>query len=133
MSNAAGKLPDGFHLLRMVQGLASLFQGELGFPPLGKVPGDFCVAHQVLRRVADRIDDDAGPKAGPVLAYPPALALELAFARRRREGFRRQSRLPVLLGVEPREVLPEDFSLLNPLKRRAPGFQLVTMPLTSIM
>jgi hypothetical protein len=98
-----------------------------------QVPGDFRVAHQVLRRVADRIDDDAGPKAGSVLAYPPALALELAFARRRRQGFRRQSRLPVFLGVEPREVLTEDFSLSYPLKRRAPGFQLVTTPLTSSM
>jgi hypothetical protein len=50
---------------------------RLGGFPLGEVAGDFDVPDEVACGVAERIDDDVGPIAAPVLADPPALSSNL--------------------------------------------------------
>ena len=90
-----------------------LFLGRLA---LAQVARDLGEAEEVRRGVADRVDDDVGPEARAVLADAPALVLEAALFHRRLQGAFRQAGGAVFLGIEPGEVLAEDFRLLVALE-----------------
>ena len=75
---------------------------------LAQIASDLCEADQLAGFVTDRIDDDAGPESRPVLADSPALCLEPPFVPGSLESDARNLRLPVLLGVEAREMLTHD-------------------------
>src|SRR6185437_16143639 len=76
--------------------------------PLGQVAGDLGVADQFPARLADRVDHHMRPEAAAVLAHPPAFALEATLAGGDAQGFVREPGLPLLLGVEPGEMLTHD-------------------------
>ena len=80
-----------------------------GGSALGEVARNLGKAEQRSRGIADRVDDDIGPEPGAVLADAPALAFELALAGGGGQRAGRQPPAPILLGVETREVLAEDF------------------------
>ena len=108
-------------------------QGTFGLPPLGQVARYFGEADQPAGIVPDRVDDDVSPEVGAVLADAPTLAFEFSLALGNFEGVRGKARLAVLLGIKTREILTDDFARSYPLKRLAPGFQLVTVPSGSSM
>ena len=107
--HAAGQLADRLDLLRVHQRLARAVEGELRLAALGDVARDLGEADQPARRLADGVDHDVGPEAGAVLALPPALGLEAAFALGDRQAARRLAAAAVLVGVEDREMLADDF------------------------
>ena len=124
MGHAAGQLTDGLELLRLEQGLARLFQGPLGFQPLGNVAGDLGEADDLAVVAADRVDHHMRPESRPVLALPPALLFEAAFGGGDLERLGRLARLAILFGVEPREVLADDLVgpvALDPLGAGVPA------------
>ena len=131
VDGVVGDILDQQPELLLVSGFAS---GHPRSPCVRSGPGDLGIADDTAGLVADRIDDDICPETGAVLADPPAFAFELPGPRR---GLKRELRnppRPVLLGVEPGKVLADDFGQQRrPLKRWAPGFQLVTMPSASSM
>jgi hypothetical protein len=55
--------PSAGELLRLERELTPFFDFFLGFLALGQVAGDLGKADNSSRWVADRIDDDVGPKA----------------------------------------------------------------------
>jgi hypothetical protein len=75
--------------------------------PVGDVAGDLGKAKELTLLVADRVDDDVGPETGTVLAYPPALRLELALTRGNAQRPARQVGLEVLRREEAREMFAE--------------------------
>jgi len=77
--------------------------------PATDIARDLGEADQLALCIADGIDDDQRPEAGTVLAQPPGLVIETAFVPRGRQSFRGPLREPVLLDIEDREMLAEDF------------------------
>src|SRR6185312_9344127 len=74
--------------------------------------------------VADRIHDDTRPEAMTVLADSPPLHLDSAGTRRRLERLARHAPLPILLGVEEREMPADDLFraiALDPLGAGVPA------------
>src|SRR6185312_4244705 len=72
---------------------------------------------------ADRVDHDARPEASAVLAHAPAFRLVFALAPRSRQRLLRDPALPVLIGIETREVVPDDLLggvALDALRARVP-------------
>jgi len=88
---------------------------------LGHVAGHFGKADELAVVVADRIDHRAHPKAGAILADAPPLALKFALAARGFEHSFRHPGLAVFLGVEHREVLPENILGRIALDSLGPG------------
>ncbi len=119
--HAAGKLSDGFHLLRLDENLAGLLEGRLRLPALREIAGDLRESQKLSVRRPDRVNDDAGPEAGPVLPDTPALVLEFSFRRGGFEGVFRQPGAAILLGVKAREVLAENLRGLVALEAPGPG------------
>src|SRR6185312_8702088 len=74
---AAGQLAERIELLCFRQMLLHLFQLELGVATLGDVAGDLGKADEPAV-LPDRVDDDAGPEEGAVLADAPAFLLVTA-------------------------------------------------------
>ncbi len=99
------------------------------------VAGDLGKANQAARLVADRIEDDKGPKPRavffgranlPTQSGPYRSAVAKANLGR---SFSRSSGC-----VKDRKRLPEDlFAAEYPLRRSAPVFQLLTVPSLSSM
>ena len=108
MRHAAGELADGVHLLRLIELLARRFQALLPFAPLGDVARDLGEADDIALRVADAVDDNAGPEPGAVLAHAPALGLVPAFARRGRQRAGRDLFGVIFRGVEFRKMPADD-------------------------
>ena len=109
MRDAAGELADRIHLLRLEQRLAGALQRLLGVFAFGDVAGDLGEAEEPAILAADGIDHHMRPEAGAVLAHPPAFAFEPPLSHR---GFQRPLRhrpWPILLGIESREMLADDF------------------------
>jgi hypothetical protein len=67
-----------YSLDQLAEALLAFEQGAFGKPPVGQVAGDFRIADQPARRVADRVDDCMGPETRAVLAHPPAFGFEPA-------------------------------------------------------
>src|SRR6185437_13472500 len=88
--------------------LLHLFQPELAFAPLGDVPCDLGKADQ-LAVFTDRIDNDAGPEEGAVLADAPAFFLIATVLLGDRERARRLAVGAIGLGIEARKMLAENF------------------------
>ena len=101
VSDAAGQLADPFHLL-------CLEQPFFGGAALGQVSRDLGKADDSSLRVPDRIDNHASPEPRPILADPPAFRLILAGAGSRLQCLLWNLALPVLVGIELREVLTDD-------------------------
>ncbi len=81
VGDAAGQLAHRFHLLRLEQGLAGLFQRQLGIAPLGDVAGDLGIADEGAILVVDSIQQHGGEEALAILADAPAFLLILAGER----------------------------------------------------
>jgi hypothetical protein len=99
----------------------ALPQPRLGLPPLGQVAGDLGEAHQPTVSIPDWVDDDVRPEAAAILAHPPAFAFKRAIPRRGLQRPLRQSRPPIGLGVEDREMLAQDLGFLVALEAACPG------------
>ena len=84
--------------------------------PLREVARDLSVSHKLARRIADRIDDNVGPKSASILAHTPSLALESAVFGGRGENARRQACRAVFVDVEAREGLAKNLGLLISLE-----------------
>ncbi len=108
VGDAAGELAHRLHLLGLGQGSLRLRQRLFGAAALGDVAGYLGEADMRTVLAADRIDDDAGPEAGPIAAQAPALGRELALRECGGERPGRHVPRPVLLGVEAREVGADD-------------------------
>ncbi len=78
VGDAAGELAERLHLLRLGELLAGLLERDLRLVLRCDVAGDLGKADQFAGIVANGIDHHAGKEAAAVLAYPPALRLELA-------------------------------------------------------
>lgn len=114
-----GVVDHAFHqqaefLLALAQGLGRLF-------PLAQVAGDLGVADQLALGRPDRIDDHMGPEPAAVLANPPPLLLETAFGRGLRQRPGRHAGGPVLVRIEAREMLADDFRRRIALEPLGPG------------
>jgi hypothetical protein len=101
----------------------------LRFLLLADVAGDLSEADQLAGLVVDGIDDDAGPEAGAVLANAPAFGFELAFLGGGPQRFRRNAGCLILLGIEAREVAPDDLVGLVALEATRAGIPGGDMPL----
>ena len=109
MRHAAGKLPQRVKLLRLSQLFLEFFHLLLGFTTLGDVTGDLGEADKPVLVIAYRIDDDACPKEGAILANAPALFLVAAAFQCKPERTRGPAGGLICAGVEAGEVLPDDF------------------------
>ena len=109
MGDAAGKLTDRFELLCLEGELPRLLQFFLGFPALGYVAGDLGVADSVSFVITDGINNDMSPKPGSVLANAPSLFFEASVIPDGLKCQLRKARRSVLVCVETRKVLPDDF------------------------
>jgi hypothetical protein len=92
-----------------------------GFLAFGQVTRDLSKSDDVSRRIADRIDDDIGPKACSVFADAPAFGFEFPFTC---GGLQRKGGLSgylVFLAVKPRKVLTDDFIGCVPLETLSAG------------
>src|SRR5215207_786136 len=67
--DAPGELTDRFHLLRLEELLACLFELLLGFTLLGQVAGDFCEPDDFTLVITVRVDDNASPEARAVFTH----------------------------------------------------------------
>jgi hypothetical protein len=112
VGDAARQLAHGFHLLE--ERLASLSQFAFGVLPVRNVPSDLGETDQLTSIVANGVDHYVRPEAATVLAQAPAFRLPTTFGRRLLQGFAGDARLPLLLGIETREVVPEDLVAYNP-------------------
>ena len=81
-------------------------------PPFGYVTGNLGEADVSAAIIMERIDYYAGPEAGSILADAPAFAFKFALCGCRRECPCRQPLRPIFVGVEPGEVLAENFVAL---------------------
>src|SRR4030095_9512195 len=95
-------------LLRFRKLLLHLLELELGVAPLGDVAGDFGEADEPAL-LPDRIDADAGPEEGAVLADAPAFLFVAALFPGDRERAKRLAVGAVGFGVKTGEVLADDF------------------------
>src|SRR4051812_12544457 len=105
--HAASQLTKRIELLRFRKLLLHLLELELGVAPLGDVAGDLGEADEPAV-LPDRIDDDAGPEEGAVLADAPALFFIAAAFPGDRERAKRLTAGAVGFGVEAGEVLADD-------------------------
>ena len=105
MGDTAGQFADGVHLLALEDRLARLLQCLGRLAPFGEVAGDLGKAQQFAGRIADRIDHDAGPETGAILADAPALRLEPAFALGGVERTGGEAGHAVFLRIEAGEIL----------------------------
>ena len=108
MRHPAGELAERVELLRLGQVLLHLLELELGLAPLGRVAGDLGKTDQFAALV-DRIDHDAGPEEGAVLAHPPAVVLVAPGLPGGRQRTCWLAVGAIGLGVEAGEMLAEDF------------------------
>jgi len=106
----------GHALHQQAEALLAGAQRVLGLLALGDVARDLGVAEQVAVLVMDRVDDDAGPETGAVLAHAPALGFVFTLGKRGGQGARRQAAFAVFRRVETREVLPQDLGRLVALE-----------------
>ena len=85
--------------------------GESGFGLLlfGFVVGELGEALKIARLVVDRGGEDPGPEPRSVLPHPPTLGREAAVGGRGAQTPVGRARSGVLLGIEAREMLSEDF------------------------
>ena len=93
---------------------------------LGHVAGDFGEADEVAV-AEDGIDDDSGPKTAPVFANAPGFRHEATGFGGDLQCLLRNSLGAVLLGVEAREVLADDFAFaitLDALRARIPTYDM---------
>ena len=109
VGDAAGQLAERFHLLRLRELLAGLFERDLRLALRGDVAGDLGEADQFAGVVADRVDDDAGVETAAILAHAPALRFVLPLARGNLERALGLARGAVLLGKEEPEMPADDF------------------------
>ncbi len=107
MRHAAGQLAERVQLLGFRQLRLHLFELELGLAAFGDVAGDLGKADQ-FAVLADRVDHDAGPEEGAVLADAPAVLLIAAGFARDAQRARRLAVGAVGFGVEAGEVPAED-------------------------
>ena len=110
MRDAAGQLAERVHLLRLEERRLRLLERLLRLPPLGEVACDLGEADQPPGPVTHRVDHHVGPEPAAVLADPPAFRLETALRLGGAQRPLRQAGLPVLVGVETREMLAEDLA-----------------------
>ena len=96
-------------------------QRLFGGPALGQVARDLGEAEQRAVGRQNRIDDDVGPEASPVLPDAPALGLETALLGRDAQCALGQPRAAVLRGIEAREVPADDLLLAIALQALGPG------------
>ena len=109
MRHAAGELAERVHLLRF--GKLPLNSGKLHLrlAALGDIAGDLGVADQLAGFIANRIDHHAGPEERTILADAPAfLFIAAGLACNRQRPCRAAGGL-ILVGVEAREMLADDF------------------------
>jgi hypothetical protein len=123
----------GDALQEQSQLLFALVDPLFGCLALAQVARDLGKADDLTGRHSDRIDDDVGPETRTVLAHAPAFGLEFSVAGGGLQRAGRKAGFAVFLGVKSREVLADDFGGGVTVKRCAPGFQLVTMPVWSSM
>ena len=133
MSDAAGQLTDGVHLLRLEQRRLSLTKSALRFLLLRDVAGDLGKAEKCAVWRTNWIDNNMGPEATSILSDAPPFVLESTLPRRRLKGPLRLAPCAIFGRVELREMLAENFRTRYPLNRCAPGFQLITRPSGSSM
>ena len=128
MRDAASKVADRFHLLRLVERRAGLVEFYLGFPPFADVLGDLGKAEQRAGFIPQRIDDDMSPKAAAVLADTPAFFLEFSFAFRclQRTLWLAGGAIPV--GIKLRKMPADDLSRAVTLDALRAEIQLATLP-----
>src|ERR1019366_8866230 len=110
--------------------LALLGLGELDLLLLrslsrGQIAGDLREAEKLaVPGISDGRDDDVRPEARAVLAYAPAFIFESPDPSRNLQLAFAHARAHVLVAVEPREVLADDFVglvSLDPLGAEVPG------------
>ena len=121
--HAAGQLAERVELLRFRQLLLHLLELELGLAALGDVAGDLGEADE-LAVLVDRVDDDAGPEEGAVLADAPAFLLVAALFPGNAQRAERLAVGAVGFGVEAGEVLADDLVgriALDPLAADIPA------------
>ena len=107
--HAAGELAKRIHLLRF--GKRPLNPGELHLrlAALGDIAGYLGVAEQLAVFIADRVDHHAGPEERTILADAPAFLFIAAGLACNRQRSRRATGGLILVGVEAREMLADDF------------------------
>jgi hypothetical protein len=96
----------------------------VGVTPFGDVPRDLCKADMLSRVVRDPVDHHMGKKSRSVLADPPPFPLEASLLPCDLEGAGRRAGAQVLLGIEAREMLADDFFrqvALDPLRALVPA------------
>ena len=93
----------------------------LGLLAGGQITGHFREATEMAPVVLEGRDDDVGPKAGAVLADPPALVLEAASRPGDFEFVLRPAPVDGFLRVELCEVLADDLLGPVPLDPLGPG------------
>src|SRR3984957_12731557 len=109
MRHTARKLPQRVELLRLSQLELESFHLLLGFATLGDVTRDLGETDQPVLVVAYRVDDDACPEKGAILANAPTLFLVAAALPCKPERARGPAGGLICTGIEPREVLADDF------------------------
>ena len=88
--------------------LLALPERGLGGVPLGEVARDLGIAEEGAVLIADRVDEDMGPHQASVLADAPSLLLESPLGRGDLQRAAGKIGGPVVVGVEPREMLADD-------------------------
>ena len=119
--------PDGLvvNLDRVDDRTNIAFAGVSNAAAIAQVAGDLGITDDVLSVSADGIDDHVGPEPLAILADSPAFAFEPTFAAGERKCALSQSGSAVLIGVEPRKMLPDNLRLgvaLEALGARVPGY-----------
>lgn len=109
VGHAARQLADRFHLLRLKQRLARLFQRAAGLHAFGGIARDLGEAGERACFVANGIDHDMRPETPAVLAHAPAFRFEASFLRGDRKSALRQAGGCVFRRVEARDVRADDF------------------------
>ena len=123
VGDAAGQLAERFHLLRLGELLLRPLERGLRLPSLGDVAGDLHEADERADLVADRLDHDARPEQALVAPHAPAFDDAFALVGGELERARRLAALLLLLGIEPAEVLADDFRrrvLVDALRTHVP-------------
>lgn len=85
---------------------------------VGEIAGDFGETNQPALVIAHRVDDDMGPEAFAIFAQTPVFAFKTAFFSGDGEIAFRDAVLAVLLAVENREMLADNFGFAIALEPR---------------
>jgi len=99
--NAAGQLADAFHLLRLPRSL-------IGGPSLGQIARNFGKTQEFAPGRLDRIDNDAYPKVGAILAHTPTFGLVLSLPCSHRQGLCRDPGRSIGRGIEDGKAPPQN-------------------------